>query len=265
MASENAAPAAGRADSGPVLARRASSAGSSTTGASRASLVRGRTNGTTLPRSASADDRTARAGTTAPRSGRLLRSRGRRTPSPRDTLRLIPLRARDRSGDAEANLQPALERDPRRGEHDRRRLPRLALAFGIHVLNVVLVQQVIDTEAREYIRRRLVADIEIDQIVGRNRGNIREPVLVAARNVAGGFPRDRLPAHRHRELAIDQPHAEGRGDLVGLHGEQRQVVGRVAAADVLARETDEPVARIIRAFELEALDARLADVLILRE
>src|ERR1044072_5911847 len=156
MASENAAPAAWPADSGPVRARRARSAGSSTTGASRASLVRGRTNGTTLPRSASADDRAARAGTTAPRSARLLSLRGRGTTSPMDTLRVIPLRARDPSGDAEANLQPALERDTRRGEHDRRRLPRLALAFGIHVLNVVLVQQVIDTEAREYIRRRLV-------------------------------------------------------------------------------------------------------------
>jgi hypothetical protein len=53
----------------------------------------------------------------------------------------------------------------------------LALAFGIHVLHVVFVQQVVDAEARENIRRRLVADIRVYQIISGNRREVRQAVL----------------------------------------------------------------------------------------
>src|SRR5262245_6948269 len=96
---------------------------------------------------------------------------------------------------SEANLQPALERDARRRKNDRRRLTGLALAFSVHVADVVLIEQVVDSEACEHVRRRLIADIEIDQIVGTDWGEIRKPVLVAIRDLAGSLRRHGLPAH----------------------------------------------------------------------
>ena len=82
-------------------------------------------------------------------------------------------------------------------------------------------------------------------------------------SIADSWPH-RLPAHCERQLAIQKARAQRRGDLIGRNGRERQIVGEIAAPDMMrACQTCKPRSGIIEAFELDAFEPRARDVLVL--
>src|SRR5262249_52978022 len=125
----------------------------------------------------------------------------------------------------------------------------------------LLVQQVLDREARCDIRVECVSGIEVHQIVSGGRWKYRS--AIARRNVAQGLRRNGLPADRDGQLAIQKPRADRRRELVRRDLGERRAGGDVMPPNMAARQARKPVAGVIGGFKLGALQLGALDVLIL--
>ncbi len=159
-----------------------------------------------------------------------------------------------------------------------------AVGAAAHVPRVVLVQQILHRDCSQRLRRHLIAGVEADQAVAPRRiedWNDGTGIARHRRYLIERLCRHVRPAHCEVQFPVKETRTEQQTDLIGRNGcerrtgtarrigrggagrQQRRVARDAPASDVLTRNAGKPRARIIVGFELEPIDAGVADILIL--